>query len=132
MNDSETTLVRQDDAPGKPARPSSWLPVAFTAIALALLAAGAGWWFLTNRETIPEWDRLAALDLAAPAGDAFRADTPWVSLRLITARPGEGNMLRVQMTPGTRQATPVPVSAPPARITSLTAQPLSGESTSGE
>ena len=132
MTDSDTTLVRQDDVPASPARGRSWLPVAFAAIALALIAAGAGWWFLNSRQTIPDWDRLPALDLAAPAGDAFRGDTPWVSLRLMTARPGEENVLRVQITPRTRQATPVPTSAPPARITSLTAQPLSGEPAAAE
>lgn len=132
MTDSDTTLVRHDDTPASPARRRAWLPVAFAAIALALIAAGAGWWFFNSRETIPEWDRLPVLDLAAPAGDAFRGDTPWVNLRLTTARPGEENVLRVQITPRTRQATPVPTSAPPARISSLTAQPLSGEPASAE
>jgi hypothetical protein len=132
MTDSDTTLIRQDDVPTSPARRGSWLPVAFAAIALALIAAGAGWWFFNNRQAIPEWDRQPALDLAAPAGDAFASDTPWVSLRLITGRPGEENGLRVQMTPRSGPATPVPTSAPPARITSLTAQPLSGGPDSAE
>ncbi len=132
MSDSDTTLVRQDDDPANPARRRPWLPVAFAAIALALVAAGAGWWFLTSRETIPEWERLSTLELSAPAGDAFASDTPWVSLRLMTARPGEENALRVQITPRTRQATPVPSFARSARITSLTAQPLSGEPASAE
>ena len=132
MTDSDTTLLRQDDVPASPAQGRSWLPVAFAAIALALIAAGAGWWFLNSRETIPEWDRLPALDLAAPAGDAFRGDTPWVNLRLMTARPGEENVFRVQITPRTRPATPVPMATPPARITSLTAQPLSGDPASAE
>ena len=127
MTDSDTILVRQDDAPPGPAQRRSWLPVAFAVIVLALIATGAGWWFLNNRQAIPEWDRQPALDLAAPAGDAFRGATPWVNLRLITGRPGEENRLHVQITPRPRQATPVPASAPPARITSLTAQPLSGE-----
>ena len=106
--------------------------MAVAAIALALIAAAAGWWFLNNRQAIPEWDRLPALDFAAPAGDAFASDTPWVNLRLMTARPGEENMLRVQITPRTPEATPVPASAPPAQITSLTAQPLSGEPDAAE
>jgi hypothetical protein len=132
MIDSDTTLVRQDEVPASPARRRSWLPVAFAAIALALIAAGAGWWFLNNRQTIPDWDRLPALDLAAPAGDAFRDETPWVNLRLMTAGPGEENVLRVQVTPRTRQVTPFPSSAPTARITSLTARHLSGESAADE
>ena len=126
MTDSDTTLVRQNDAPAIPAQRGSWLPVAFAAIALAVVAAGASWWFLNSRATIPEWDRLPALDLSAPAGDAFRADTPWVSLRLTTARPGEEHALRVRITPRTRQATPVAAFARSGRITALTAQPLSG------
>jgi hypothetical protein len=132
MTDSNTLLVREDDVSTSPARRRSWLPVAFAVITLALIAAGAGWWFLNSRQAIPEWDRQPALDLAAPAGDAVRGDTPWVSLRLITGRPGEENRLHVQITPGTRQATPVPTSAPPARITSLTARPLSGEQAAPE
>ena len=132
MTDSDTTLLRQDDVAASRVRGRSWLPVAFAAIALALIAAGASWWFLNSRETIPEWDRLPALDLAAPAGDAFRGDTPWVNLRLMTARPGEENVFRVQITPRTRPATPVPMSTPPARITSLTARPLSSEPASAE
>src|SRR5215207_9454768 len=132
MTDSDSTLVRQDNTPASSARRGPWLPVAFAAIALALLAAGAGWWFLNSRETISEWDRLPALDLAAPAGDAFRGDTLWVNLRLMTARPGEENVFRVQITPRTRPATSVPMSTPPARITSLTARPLSSEPASAE
>ena len=88
MSDSDA-LVKQDDKPASPDRRGSWLPVAFAAIALSLIAAAAGWWFLNSRQAIPEWERLPALDLAAPAGDAFRADTPWVSLRLTTEQPGE-------------------------------------------
>ncbi len=132
MTDPDTTLVKHVDVPASPAPGRTWLPVAVAAIALALIAAAAGWWFLNSRETIPEWDRLPWLDLAAPAGDAFRDDTPWVNLRLTTARPGEENVLRVQITPSTRQATPVATSAPPARITSLTARPLSSELASAE
>jgi hypothetical protein len=131
MSDSEA-LVRQDDNPASPDRRRSWLPVAIAAIALALIAAGAGWWFLNSRQAIPEWERLPALDLAAAAGDAFRADTPWVTLRLTTGRPGEENGLRVQITPRTRQATPDSTSAPPARIAALTAQPLSSEQAAPE
>src|SRR5919107_178924 len=99
MIDSDPKLVRHDNGPASPAR----------------------WWFLNNRQTIPEWDRLPALDLAAPAGDAFASDTPWVNLRVMTARPGDETVLRVQITPRTPEATPVPASAPPAQITSLTA-----------
>ena len=129
MTDSDQTLIRHDDAPDSPAQRRSWLPVVFAAIALALIAAAAGWWFLNSRATVPEWDRLPALDLAAPAGDAFAGDTPWVNLRLMTARPGGENVFRVQITPRTRQGTPNPAGAATARISSLTAQPLSGEST---
>src|SRR5687767_4477651 len=107
MTDSDTTLVRHDDVPANSPRRRSSLPVALAAIVLALIAAGAGWWYLNSRQTIPEWDRLPALDLAAPAGDAFHADTPWVNLRLLTARPGEENVLNVRITPRTGQATPV-------------------------
>jgi hypothetical protein len=132
MTDSDQTLVRTADVPASPARRRSWLPVAFAAITLALIAAGAGWWFLNNQQTIPDWDRLPVLDLAAPAGDAFRDETPWVNLRLMTTGPGEEHVLGVRITPKTRQVTPVPSSAPSARITSLTARPLSSEGATAE
>jgi hypothetical protein len=132
MTDPDTTLVRHDDTRPSPARGRSWLPIALAAIALALVAAGAGWWYLNSRQVIPEWDRLPALDLAAPAGDAFQGDTPWVTLRLTAARPGAENLLRVQITPRTGQATPISTSAPSGRITSLTAQPLAGDPNAAE
>jgi hypothetical protein len=132
MTDSDRTLVRQDDVADSPAQRRSWLPVVFAAIALVLIAAAAGWWFLTSRASVPEWDRQPALDLAAPAGDAFAGNTPWVNLRLMTARPGEENVIRVQITPRARQGTPDPAAAATARISSLTAQPLAGEPASAD
>ncbi len=81
MTDSDRALVRQDDAADSPAQHRSWLLVMFAAIGLALIAAAAGWWFLNSRETIPEWERLPALNLAAPAGDAFDDETPWTPQR---------------------------------------------------
>ena len=124
MTDSDRTLVRRDAA-DRPAQRRSWLPVVFAAIALALVAAAAGWWYLSNRAAIPEWDRLPALDLAAPAGDALASNTPRVSLHLTGMRPGDENGIRVQITPRTQQSTAEPAAATP-RISSLTAQPLSG------
>lgn len=131
MTDPDRTLVRHDAAPASPARGRPGLLVAVAAIALALIAA-AGWWYYNSRQTIPEWDRQPALDLAAPAGDAFAGDTPWVNLRLTTARPGAENVFRVQITPRTRQGTPDPTAAAIAGISSLTAQPPSGEPASAE
>jgi hypothetical protein len=132
VTDSDRTLVRRDDAPDRPAQRSSWLPVVFAAVALALIAAAGGWWYLSNRAAIPEWDRLPALDLAAPAGDALASDTPWVSLHLTGASPGDETSIRVRITPRTRQGTPDPGAAATPRISSLTAQPLSGELASAE
>jgi len=131
MTDSDRTLVRHDDARDRPAQRRSWLPVVFAAIALVLIAAAAGWWYLSNRATIPEWDRLEALDLAAPAGDALASDTPWVNLLLMGARPGDENSIRVQITPRTGQGTPDPAATTP-RISSLMAQPLSGNPASAK
>jgi hypothetical protein len=128
---TETPLVRQDDASDRRTPPRSWLPIA-AAIALALLAAGAGWWFLARPQAIPDWDRVPQLDFAAPAGVAFVGDTPWVSLRVAPARPGEENDLRVQITPRTERGTPAPVADPSSRIIALTAQPLSEAGTPPE
>src|SRR3954453_22574784 len=96
---TETPLVRQGDAADRTTSRRPWLPVAIAALALALLAAGAGWWFLGRPQTIPDWEHLAEIDLASPAGDAFRSNTPWVSLHMSPARAGEDNAIRVQITP---------------------------------
>ncbi|MDQ3226856.1 MAG: hypothetical protein M3Q50_09540, partial [Chloroflexota bacterium] len=96
--------------------------MAIGAIVLALLAAGAGWRFLSARQSIPDWERLPELASAAPAGDAFQPETPWVQLRLSPARPGEENTLQVSLA--APRGTPVPSAAPGPRITGLTAQPL--------
>jgi len=132
MTDSDGKLVSHHDPVDRPARRRPWLPVLFAAIALALIAAAAGWWYLSNRAAIPEWDRLPALELAAPAGDGLVGDTPWVNLRLTTARPGEENVFRVQITPRTRPSAPDPTAQATARISSLTAQSLASEPDSAE
>ena len=133
MTDSGSPLVRQDDTATGPAPRRSRLPIAIAVVAVALLAAGAGWWFLARPAPTPDWDRLPQLDLAAPAGDAFRGDTPWVNLQLAPARPGEENTVRVRITPRTRQGTPLPATGPNSpRIVALTAQPLSGDVTAPE
>ena len=129
---TENLLVRQDDAPDRRTPSRSWLPIAAIALVLALLAAGAGWWFLARPQATPDWDRIPQLELAAPAGDAFLSDTPWVSLRVDPARPGEENVLRVQMTPRTLRGTPSPVTDRASRIIALTAQPLAEAGTPPE
>jgi hypothetical protein len=74
MTDLDTSLVRKDDVPARPARRRSWLPIAFAAIILALIAAAAGWWLLNNRQTIPEWDRLPVLGASRRRERSPRAD----------------------------------------------------------
>jgi len=125
MTDSDSPLVRQDDKPIDETPRRSWLPVAIVSIALALLAAGAGWWFFARSEPLPDWDRLPELNLAAPAGDAFRNDTPWVVLRMAPARPGEENTLRVSLE--APRGIPVASDSTNPRITALTAQSLAGD-----
>jgi len=127
---TDTPLVRPDDTFARPAARAPWLPIAIAVVAVALLAAGAGWWFLGARQTIPDWDRLAEINLAAPAGDAFQDETPWVQLRLGTARPGEENALRLSLD--APRGTPVPSGAASPRIVALTAQLLSGDPTAPE
>lgn len=123
---AEMQLVQPDDAVARPARRTSWLPIAIVAIALALLAAGAGWWFLSARETIPDWERLAALSLSAPTGDAFQGETPWVNLQLSPGRPGEENTVRVSLE--APRGAPISSSASSPRIVAITAWSLAGES----
>ena len=120
---TDTSLIRPDDAIAPPARRVAWLPIAIASIALVAIAAGAGWWLLGARQSIPDWERLPEFNSAAPAGDAFAGDTPWVHFRLAPARPGDENILQVALT--APRGTPVPSSAETPRIASLTAQPLS-------
>ena len=129
MTDSDRSLVRHDTPHSRTER-RSWLPAVVAAIVLALVTAAGGWWYLNNRATAPDWERQPALDLAAPAGDAFADDTPWVSLHLTTGRPGDENVFRVQITPRSR-GTPDPAATTP-RVSSLTAQPLSGDPASAQ
>ncbi len=124
---TDIPLLQPDGASVRPVVRRPWLPVAIAAIALALLAAGAGWWFLSARQTIPDWERLTELSSAVPAGDAFQDDTPWVHLRLSPARPGEENTLLVSLS--APRGTPVPSDATSPRILGLAAQPLSAGAT---
>lgn len=127
---TDAPLIAPDDADPAPARRTPWLPVAVALLVLALVAAGAGWWWWTNnRATVPDWDRLPEVVLAAPAGDAFAPDTPWVQAQLAPLRPDAENT--IQAAVGYREATPVPAAGPP-QITAVTAQPVSGEPTDPE
>jgi hypothetical protein len=123
MTDAPSPLVRPE-APGAappPRRP--WLFVTLGAVILILIAGIAGWWLTFGRATAPDWTRVAQLDLTAPAGDAFAAETPWVRLRLAPLIPGQENTLQVSLE--APRGTPVPGDGS-ARIASLTAQPLTG------
>src|SRR6185503_8849169 len=87
-------------------------------------AAGGAWWYVNGRQQAPDWDRVPDIALAAPAGDAFRDDTPWVALDLAPAKPGEANTVRLAVR--TREGTPTPSMAASTRIADLTVQAISG------
>jgi hypothetical protein len=105
--------------------------MSIAAIGLVAIAVAA-WWFLAGRgaTTATDWERLAALDLAVPAGNAFQADTPWVKFGIAPARPGEANTIQVSL--GSPRGTPVPFPPDNQGIAALTAQPLSGEAAPAE
>jgi hypothetical protein len=127
---TDTPLV-QESAPLAP-RPARrrWLPIAIVVVVLAAIAGGATWWLVAGRATTPDWDRIAALDLPIPAGDAFQSDTPWVMLHVAPLRPGETNTLTLSLQEP--KGTPVPSDAASPRIAALTAQPLSGDAAPAE
>ena len=118
----EQPLVRADEA--RPA-PSIGRTLAIAIVGLAIVAAAAAgaWWYFALRENLPDWDRAPDVALAAPAGDAFGAHTPWVSFRLAPARPDQANSIRAAVAPPT--ATPAATGTPAPTITGIAAAPVS-------
>jgi hypothetical protein len=94
-------------------------------VVLLAIIGGAAWWFL-GRSQAPDWERVASIDLFAPAGDAFNEDTPWVSL---TFAPGAVNTdVSLALALETRRGTPTPVDSGAIAITGATLQALGGSS----
>lgn len=122
---SETPLIRQEEAPPRTPRRTPWAPIVVAAAVAALVAAAVSWWFFAGRQAIPDWERLTVLDLAAPAGDAFADETPWVVLQLSPARPGDQNTLRLSLE--SPRGSPLPATEAASRIESLTARPLASD-----
>ena len=127
---SETPLIRQEEAAPRPPRRTPWVPIVVAAVLAALVAAAVSWWFFAGRQAIPDWERLTVLDLAAPAGDAFAEETPWVVLQLSPARSGEQNTLRLSLD--SPRGSPVSATEAASRIVSLTARPLALDVASSE
>lgn len=96
-------------------------------VVLLIIAGAAGWWVYSQRVAVVDWDeRLASLNLLAPAGDAFDEATPWVSLDLA---PGAINTdVSVTIRLENRQGTPTPLEANAPVITAATMQLLGGTS----
>lgn len=102
MTENSPLVTPKPDARPAPARSRLPLLIGVVVIVLAAIVAGAAWYFL-GRQTAPDWDRTTEIALAAPAGDPFDEETPWATLRLAPARPGEENSLTfgVQFSGGT-------------------------------
>lgn len=118
---TNTELVRGSGTSRRPSQ-RRWLPAAIVAAILIAVIAGGAWWLLAGRSTAPDWDRIAALDLKAPAGDAFDEETPWVMLHLAPGKPGATNEISAWLV--TRAGTPIASADPAPRITEITAQHL--------
>lgn len=118
MTDSANTTPRTS------ARPPLALAVIGVLLLLAIIA-GAGWWYL-SRSSAPDWDRVAGVDLFAPAGDAFNEDTPWVSL---TFTPNAVNSdVPITLALENRKGTPTPADEGSVAITGASMYPLGGTS----
>lgn len=115
-------LVRGGDTPPKSAAGRQLMVRLIMVLVVAAIAAAGAWWYFSGRQTAPEWDRAADLSLAAPAGDAFRAETPWVTLKLAPTRAGQPNTLRVGFD--WPEGTPEAASAPRPNIVAVTTAPV--------
>lgn len=123
---TETALVRGATTPSDPRPRIARVPLVIAALVVVAIVAGVAWWFLGQRAAVPDWDRVAAIDLKAPAGDAFENETPWVSLKIEPVRPGEANSITMSLE--TRQSTPMASGNAGPTILEATAQPLTDQS----
>jgi hypothetical protein len=123
-------LVRQGGPPAQAARRPPWVAIVLALAVVILVVGGAAWWFTLGRAPADDWDRLALVDLAAPAGDAFQPDTPWVRLQFQPGRPGETNTLHFAL--GSPSGTPIPAGAAAPHIVSASVQRLVGDTGAAE
>lgn len=116
---TEIPLVREP-------QPSSRKPliIGLVVLLLAAVAAAGAWWYTSMRVKPAEWARVPSIGLLAPAGDAFVADTPWVTLQLEPAQTGQPNNLRLSLL--SLQGTPIASDAANPGIESLSAVPIGG------
>lgn len=125
---NEIPLIRDDEP--RPGSGRGWLLGGVGALLAAAIVAAIAWWFLAGRTATPGWERVAELDLEAPAGDAFLPGTPWVRLRLAPGRPGEENTLRLSLA--APDGTPEAGDRAAARITALSARLLAATADGGD
>jgi hypothetical protein len=118
---TNTELVRASESSRRPSQ-RRWLPAAIVAALLIAIIAVGAWWLLAGRSAAPDWDRVAALDLKAPTGDAFDEKTPWVMLHLAPGKPGATNTISARLV--ARTGTPIASAGPAQSITEITAQHL--------
>lgn len=94
-------------------------------LTLLAVAAGAAWWYFSP-SAAPEWDRVASLNLFAPAGDAFDEHTPWVSLNFAPNAANTDVPITIRLE--NRLGTPTPDDDGKVSITAASVQPLTGAS----
>jgi hypothetical protein len=118
MTDSPNTTSARSSTPR--------LALAILGVLLLLaLIAGAGWWYFA-RAAAPNWDRVASVNLFAPAGDAFDEASPWVSLNFVPSAADRDVPITLSLE--NRKGTPTPADAGTATITAASMQPLGGTS----
>lgn len=123
MSDSEHRLVRGGPEPSATSSRRSLIGGIVALVILAMVAGGA-WWFFLGRETVPDWgERSQEIALAAPAGDAFLDDTPWVTLQAAPLQSGEASTFLLGLR--TREGESLASDTNPS-ISGLTVQPVGG------
>lgn len=114
-------------APEESSRTSrSLIPILIAVLVALLLGAGGAWWYFSRGASAPVWDRVSAIDLEAPAGDAFLDETPWVLFHFAPGVAGQDNMLQFSLR--SRDGTPVPTAGTGPQISGVTAAPLGSSS----
>lgn len=115
-------VASEDSRQEAPRQSRSLLLILIPLLVVLTIGAAGAWWYFSRGAAAPEWNRVSAIDLEAPAGDAFLDDTPWVLFHFSPGLNGKENALEFSLR--SRDGTPVPGGVTAPQITGVTAVPL--------